>query len=173
MTRVLFRIFGSLAGLLILFLMVGLLLPGTWSAEGSVALRVPPREVFPYLNDLARWDAWTPWGDVESTFDGQTAGVGSRRSWDHPNFGSGSITITESVPDRLVRYRVVVGDGALSVEGAFVLETSEAGSTISWSETGDFGWNPLMGYTALTMSKAQSAQLEQGLAALKRLVGRP
>ncbi len=172
MMRVLFRIFGTLAALLIVFLTVGLLLPGTWSAEGSVTLRVPPREVFPYLNDLARWDDWTPWGDVESTFDGQTAGVGSRRSWDHPNLGSGSITITESVPDRLVRYRVAVGDGALSVEGTFVLEPAEEGSTVTWSEAGDFGWNPLMGYTALTMPKSQTAQLERGLTELQRLLGR-
>lgn len=172
MMRILFKIFGTLAALLILFLTVGLLLPGTWNAEGSVTLRVPPGEVFPYLNDLARWDAWTPWGDVESTFDGHTSGVGSRRSWDDPNLGSGSITITESVPGRLVRYRVVVGDGALSVEGAFVLESAEDGSTVTWSEAGDFGWNPLMGYTALTMHKSQSAQLERGLTELKRLLGR-
>ena len=173
MMRVLFRIFGSLAALLILFLTVGLLLPGTWRAEGSVSLRVPPREVFPYLNDLALWDAWTPWGDVESTFDGQTAGVGSRRSWDHPNLGSGSITITESDRDRLVQYRVVIDDGALAVEGTFVLESAQGGSTVTWSEAGDFGWNPLMGYTALTMAKSQSAQLERGLAELNRLLGGP
>lgn len=172
MMRILFKIFGTLAALLILFLTVGLLLPGTWSAAGSVTLRVPPGEVFPYLNGLARWDAWTPWGEVESTFEGPASGVGSRRTWDHPNLGSGSITITESVPDRLVRYRVVVGDGASSVEGAFVLETVEGGSTIAWSEAGDFGWNPLMGYTALTMNKSQSAQLERGLTELKRLLGR-
>ncbi len=171
MMRALFRIFGGLAALLILFLTVGLFLPGTWGAEGSVSLGVPPREVFPYLNDLARWDAWTPWGDVESTFDGQTAGVGSRRSWDHPNLGSGSITITESDPDRVVRYRVVIEDGALSVEGTFVLESAEDGSTVTWSEAGDFGWNPIMGYTALTMPKSQSAQLERGLTELKRLLG--
>ena len=171
--RVLFRIFGSLAALLTLFLTIGLLLPGTWSANGSITLHVPPREVFPYINDLTLWDAWTPWADVESTFGGQTAGVGARRSWDHPSFGPGSITITESVTDRLVRYRVVVEDGALSVEGAFVLETAEEGTTIRWSETGDFGWNPLMGYTALTMPKAQSAQLERGLAELRGLLGGP
>lgn len=171
MMRILFRIFGGLAAVLILFLTVGVLLPGTWSAKGAADLQAPPREVFPYLNDLARWDAWTPWGDVESTFDGETAGVGARRSWDHPNLGSGSITITESVDDRLVRYRVVVEDGALSVEGAFVLEAAGGGSTVTWSETGDFGWNPLMGYTALTMPKSQSAQLQQGLAELQRLLG--
>lgn len=173
MMRVLFRIFGSLAALLVLFLTVGLFLPGTWSAESSVWLGVPPREVFPYLNDLALWDAWTPWGDVESTFDGQTAGVGSRRSWDHPNLGSGSITITESDPDRLVRYRVVIEDGALLIEGAFLLESAEDGSTVTWSEAGDFGWNPLMGYTALTMTKSQSAQLQRGLRELKSLLGGP
>jgi Polyketide cyclase / dehydrase and lipid transport len=171
MMRIFFRVFGSVAGVLIIFLTVGVLLPGTWSADSTVNLQVPPREVFPYLNDLARWDSWTPWGDVESTFDGVTAGVGARRSWDNPNLGSGSITITESVTDRLVRYRVVVGDGGLSVEGAFVLEPADDGSTVTWSEVGDFGWNPLMGYTVLTMPESQSVQLERGLTELKRLLG--
>ena len=167
MMRLLFRIFGSLAALLIVFLVIGLLLPGTWSAESTVTLSAAPGDVFPYLNDMERWDVWTPWGDMESTFDAHTAGVGARRSWNHPEFGSGSVTITESVLDRLVRYRVVVGDGLLSVEGTLVLEASEGGSTLTWSETGDFGWNPLLGYTALSMPRSQSAQLERGLAALK------
>lgn len=171
--RTLFRVFGSLAAILILFMAVGLLLPGTWRAGASIYLEVPPKKVFPYLDDLARWDAWTPWGDVESTFDGETSGVGARRSWDHPNFGSGSITITETVPDRLVRYRVVVGDSTLSVEGAFMLEAAEDGTTVTWSEVGDFSWNPILGYTALTMPRSQGAQMEQGLTELKRLLGRP
>ena len=173
MTRILFRIFGSFAALLILFLAVGLVLPGSWSAERTLRFRAAPEEVFPYLDDLQRWDAWTPWGDVESTFDGHNVGLGARRSWDHPQFGSGSITITESVADRLVRYRVVVGEGALSVEGALVLESVDGGSALTWSEEGDFGWNPLMGYSALTMPKSQGAQLERGLAALQRLLDGP
>ena len=171
--RILFRLFGSVAALLILFLAVGLVLPGTWTASSSLDLPAPPERVFPFLEDLALWDDWTPWGGVESAFEGVTAGVGARRSWEHAQLGSGAVTITESDYGRLVRYRVVVGDGQLSVDGTFTVESTASGSRVTWLEEGDFGWNPLMGYAARRMPEAQGTQLRQGLEKLRRLVEEP
>jgi hypothetical protein len=38
---------------------------------------------------------------------------------------------------------------------------------VTWREEGDLGWNPLMGYWALSMNRAQSQELAKGLDRLR------
>ena len=42
------KIFGALSGVLILYLVLGLLLPGRWEAEAEAVLPAPPSTVFPF-----------------------------------------------------------------------------------------------------------------------------
>lgn len=162
------KIFGGIAAVLVTFMLIGLVLPGTWSAEASVEIEAAPTEVFPYLNDLSRWDTWTNWGDIESELSDPPRSVGASRSWDDPNFGSGSVTITSSSAPTLVRYEVEVEGGA-SVNGELRIEALGGGgmSRVTWREEGDLGRNPLMGYVARNMSKSQATQLAEGLEKLR------
>ena len=163
----------AIAFLLLSLLGVGLALPGAWRAEATIELAVSPAMVFPLLEDLHRWDEWTLWGDVESTFSGTLRGTGAIRSWENDDFGSGSIRITEVEQLRRVRYEVEVGGGSLTVNGSFEIEATSGGSLIRWEEAGDFGWNPLMGYQARFMAKAQGAQLRESLAQLAEVLQAP
>ena len=156
------KIFGGIAAVLVTFMIIGLLLPGTWSAEASIQIEAAPEDVFPYLNDLSRWDTWTNWGDIESALSDPPRSVGASRTWDDPNFGSGSVTITSSSAPTLVRYEVEVEGGA-SVSGELRIEASGGGSQVTWREEGDLGRNPLMGYVARGMRRSQAAQLTEGL----------
>ena len=166
------KIFGLIAGLLLAFMAVGFLLPGTWSAEVSIELPDAPEAVFPLLVDLGRWDEWTQWGDVESTLSDPSFGPGALRSWDDDQYGSGSVTITVSRPAELVRYRVRIAEG-VEVIGELELEASTGGSLVTWRERGDFGRNPLMGYVARSMSDSQGRQLSESLGRLKEAVAVP
>lgn len=149
--------------LLITLMGVGLALSGEWRAEATLEVGAPPEAVYPLLEDLRRWDEWTLWGDVESTFAGALRGTGAIRSWQTEELGSGSIQITDAQEHRRVLYEVDVDDGSLKVLGRLELETTPGGTLIRWEESGDFGWNPLMGYQARFMTKAQGAQLEESL----------
>jgi len=164
------KVFGIIGGLLLAFMAVGFLLPGTWSAEVSIEVVAAPESVYPLLSDLERWDEWTQWGEVESTLSDPSSGAGAMRSWDDELYGSGSVTITESRPFELVRYRVQVGKGA-GVIGTLEIEESPNGTVVTWREEGDFGRNPLMGYVARTMSDSQEKQLSDNLDRLKDVVG--
>ncbi len=160
------KIFSGIAAVLVTFMLLGLLLPGTWSAEASIEIQAPAAQVFPYLNDLSRWDTWTNWGDIESALSDPPRGVGASRSWDDPNFGSGSVTITSSSAPTLVRYEVEVEGGA-SVSGELRIEAIGGVSRVTWREEGDLGRNPLMGYVARSMPRSQGAQLAEGLEKLR------
>ena len=160
------KVFGGIGAVLMTLMVIGFVLPGTWSAEASVQIEAAPTEVFPFLNDLSRWDAWTNWGELDSELSDPSRGVGASRRWDDPNFGSGSVTITSSGPPTFVRYEVEVEGGA-SVGGELRIEALGGVSRVTWQEEGDFGRNPLMGYVARGMAKSQGAQLAEGLEKLR------
>jgi len=156
------KVFGAIGAVLVTLMLIGLVLPGTWTAEASIQIEAAPAEVFPFLNDLSRWDRWTTWGDIDSELSDPSRGVGASRRWDDPNFGAGSVTITESESPTFVRYEVEVEGGA-SVTGELRIESLGGASRVTWREDGDFGRNPLMGYVARGMAKSQGAQLAEGL----------
>ena len=171
---------GLLALLMFGFVAVGIVLPGSFEVTRSVEVGAPPDRVFPFLNDLSRWDAWTPWGEIESRFEGASAGTGARRVWDDPQMGDGSLEIVASDPPREVRYAVQVEGGALRFEGTLAVERAGDGasrgaedggaSLVVWTERADLGWNPLLGWTARGMEASQGARMEESLSRLREVV---
>ena len=159
---------GILALLAAAFLIVGILLPGTVEVTRTVEIDAPPETVFPLVNDLEAWAEWTPWGEVESRLEGPSAGPGARRVWDDPALGSGSLTLMAARPPFGVDYVVEVEDGAIRFEGTISVEASGEGSVVSWTERVDLGWNPILGWTALTMDESQGLQLLESLDRLKQ-----
>ena len=160
------KIFGGIGTVLVTLMLIGFALPGTWSAEASIEIEAAPAEVFPFLNDLSRWDSWTNWGDIESELSDPPRSAGASRSWDDPNLGSGSVTITSSVAPAFVRYEVQVG-GSASVSGELRIEALGGVSRVTWREEGDLGRNPLMGYVARNMPESQGAQMAEDLEKLR------
>ena len=94
------KVFGGIGAVLVALMLIGFVLPGTWSAEASIRIEASPHQVFPYLNDLSQWDTWTNWGDIDSELSDPSRSVGASRTWDDPSFGSGSVTITGVAPTR-------------------------------------------------------------------------
>ena len=69
-----------------------------------------------------------------------------------------------------VSYRVEVNDGRMSTDGTLELNPEGAGTRVRWREEGDLGRNPLMGYWALSMDRAQSDELQKSLDRLALLL---
>lgn len=161
------KIFGFIGAVLVAFMVVGLLLPSRWSAQATVQLRADPDVVFAFMDDLGRWDEWTPWADMESELSDPARGAGAVRSWNDPQYGEGAITITESRAPSLVAYRVEIG-GRTQVTGRLEIQSWPGGSLVVWREEGDFGWNPLMGYVARGMAESQGQQLLESLNRLQQ-----
>lgn len=163
---------GILALLAAAFLIVGILLPGTVEVTRTVEIDAPPETVFPLVNNLEAWTEWTPWGEVDSRLEGPAEGPGARRVWDDPALGSGSLTLLDARPPASVHYLVEVEDAALRFEGTISIEAGGPGSVVSWTERADLGWNPVLGWTALTLDESQGRQLDESLEQLRRLAER-
>jgi hypothetical protein len=164
------KFFGGGALLLLLFLAVGFALPGTWEVRRSHLVAAAPEAVFPHLDSPARWESWVPWPEVGARFDGPPEGVGASRSWDDPEWGDGTFTLTVVEPHRTVEYSVVVEEGRMRTDGRLLLTPRDGGTLVEWSERGDFGWNPLMGWVARFMDRLQGRELERSLARLEGVV---
>lgn len=165
------KIFGALSGVLILFLLLGLLLPGKWEAEVDIVLPAPPSTIFPFVNRMDRWVLWNPMPESGSEIQGPSEGVGSGLHWDDPQYGEGRVQILVSEKDVLVEYEVLVEEGSLMIHGTFSLSPSGTETRVHWVEKGDFGWNPLMGYAARGMSTAQGEAMRSSLETLRTRLG--
>ena len=105
----------GLVALIVLLALIGLFLPSAAHVERSVSIAAPPAAVYDIVNDLRRFNEWSPWFEKDPkarySFSGPERGVGSRLEWssDHSSVGTGSQEIVESVPDQRVRTRLDFG----------------------------------------------------------------
>ena len=160
------KVLGGGALLGILFLVVGWLLPTDFEASAERVVGVPAEAVFRYLDSPEGWRDWTTWPESGLERSGPGRGEGAAISWNDRELGSGSFTLTRVVAPERVEYRVEVG-GSMVTEGAIALEPRAEGARILWTERGSLGRNPLMGWWALSMERAQSDELAKSLERLE------
>ena len=163
------KVLGTGALFLFALLGLGVLLPATWEAEATALLPTAPEAAFRYLDSPEGWLAWTPWPD-SSTVSGPERGPGSTLSWDDAEFGNGSFRIVQAEAPTHVSYRVEVNDGRMWTDGVLELSAEGTGTHVRWREEGDLGHNPLMGFWALSMDRAQSEELQKSLDRLALLL---
>jgi uncharacterized protein YndB with AHSA1/START domain len=164
------KIFGALGGILLLYLLLGILLPGQWEARVESTLPAPPEQVFPFLNSPEKWALWNAMPDSGLVLTGPSQGAGAGIEWDDPRYGSGRYRIVASHPPNRVDYEVEIEGGALKVSGTLELSASPDGSLLRWLEEGDFGWNPLLGYAARGMASSQGEAMRSSIQTLVQIL---
>ncbi len=68
------------------------------------------RRVFPHVNELKAWDAWSPWAKLDpnakTTFEGPASGNGAVFAWSgNDEVGEGKMTILDSRPDEAIKIK--------------------------------------------------------------------
>jgi len=166
----------GLLALLVLAAGLGFMMPGQWHVERSIVVHASPPTVFRLVNDLQRWEDWSWWNaavdpSLRRSFQrgAPTAGVGAAMSWTGDEIGEGRLTITESVPDRLLRYDLALERDSLQTRGAITLEPQPGGVKVVWTDDGELGMNPLLRLMGPWVEHAVGEDFERGLAGLKRV----
>jgi uncharacterized protein YndB with AHSA1/START domain len=150
-------------------LVVGFLLPTDWEADAAMTVRASPAAVFRHLDSPEGWRRWTPWPDSGLVREGPARGSGATVHWDDPELGAGSFRLVDVAAGERVRYEVTVDGGRMKTEGEIVVTADGAAAHVRWRERGNLGRNPLMGYWALSMERAQTAELMKALERLAAL----
>jgi uncharacterized protein YndB with AHSA1/START domain len=147
--------------------------PDDFRVTRSATIDAPAKAVFDNINELRKWDAWSPWAKLDpnatNSYDGPPAGVGSSMSWAGNNkVGVGRMTILESRPNALVRFKLEFEKPMKAVNTSeFSLTPDAERTTVTWSM---FGRNNFIGKAMgllMNCDKMVGGQFEQGLANLK------
>lgn len=173
--KVLVKILLGLVIVVVLLAVVGFLLPREVHMERSIAVDATPNEVYQEINNFQNFNKWSPWAQIDPNtkydYSGPASGVGAKMSWtsDHPDVGSGSQEIVESIPNQKVT-NVLLFDGFEPSYASLIIEDAGNGSTVTWTFDGDMGNNPIGRYFGLFMEDMLGPQYEEGLSNLKMVV---
>ncbi len=163
-----------LIGLFIIVTVVGFLLPSDYDVERSIVIQGDGPAVFPYINNLQKWQAWTPWNkekypSMTQTYSGPEEGVGAKSAWKDPESGSGNLEIKTSDPEKGITYDLAFEGYSMS-QGRIAMETVEGGVKVTMGMKGEMGGNPYTKYFGLLMDSAMGGEFEEGLNSLKTVI---
>lgn len=150
--------------------------PTDFRVVRSASIPAAPDAVFPYVNDLKKWQEWSPWAKLDPNckvaFEGPVAGAGAKFSWDgNHEVGTGSMTITESKPPELVRIKLAFLKPMEGVSDVtFTLKPEAGGTQVTWQMEGKNGFAGKAISLFMDCEKMCGDQFEQGFKNLKAVL---
>ncbi len=164
----------GIVAVIVLFLAIASFRPGEFRIERSAVIPAPAAVVYDQINDLQKFQTWSPWAKMEPeaklTFGSVTAGPGANFSWEGKKTGAGTMTVTDTKPNEHIGVRL---DFTRPFKGTNLTDfnfTPEGDQTrVTWTMTGKY--NLIMKAMGMFMDcdKMVGDQFDQGLADLKTL----
>lgn len=167
----------GLAVLLTAFLAYVATRPADFRITRSATLTAPPEVIFAEVNDFRRWEAWSPWSQMEPEasyrYSGPESGTGASVHWIGRKTGEGINTILESTPAERIRFRLQFLKPFEATNAAdFAFRPVGDGTVVTWTMTGRNGFLGKLFGLLLNCEKMVGGQFEQGLENLRRLTER-
>jgi len=150
--------------------------PSDFRISRSQTFNAPVAAVFPHVNNLQNWNAWSPWAKMDpaakNSFAGPEAGVEAAMSWIGNNkVGEGTMTIIASRPDEFVQLKLDFIKPFKATNIAEFTFTQDGNQTaVTWSMTGTNNFIGKAMALVMNFDKMVGGQFEQGLASLKSIV---
>lgn len=166
----------AIAVIVVVLVVVIVTRPADFSITRSVTMSAPPQAVFPQVNDLHNWEAWSPWAKIDpamkTTFAGPTAGTGAIYTWaGSSKVGEGRMTIVESRPSELVRIKLeFMKPFAATNATEFTLQPQGNQTAVTWSMSGKRNFMSKAMSLVMSMEKMVGGQFETGLQQMKAVV---
>mgnify|MGYP000191501688 FL=1 len=149
--------------------------PDTFQIQRAATIQAPAEKIFPLIDDLTRWGAWSPWEkkdpNMKRTFGSVTAGKGAVYAWDgNKDVGQGSMEITESTPPSRLSIRLSFLkplEAHNNVE--FTLEPQGSATQVTWTMRGPVPYISKIIHLFFDIDRMVGADFEAGLASLKAI----
>jgi hypothetical protein len=163
------------AALIVVLVVVIALRPASFRYERSMTIAAPASAIFPLIDDQHQWLKWSPWAnldpDIKQSFEGAETGVGSIYIWEgNHEVGAGKITLVESKPGELVRFKLEFTKPFQGTNMAdFTFKPEGDKTVVTWST---YGPNTFMSKAFglfVNCEKMCGDMLEKGLVQLKGL----
>ena len=156
--------------LILVLLVVGYLLPRSYSVSRSSFINAEASKVHASVVDLRSWPEWTPWNQemdptLKYEYSGPDSQVGSISSWTGEKSGPGSLEITSAEEGRGIVY-ILTFEGNPPADGVVQITPMKGGCEVFWKMSGETE-PPLGPYFQLLFDALLGADFEACLAGLK------
>jgi len=165
----------GLAVLLVVFFITAALRPDDLRVERSITISAPAALAFAQVNDLRKWQEMSPYVKndpaAKYTFAGPAAGVGSSVEWaGNAKVGTGRMTITDSRPNELVRFKFeFFKPWHCANTTDFIFRPSGSGTEVTWAMSMKNNFIAKASGLVMNMDKMMGESFEAGLVNLKNL----
>ncbi len=165
--------FSAILGLLLIY--AGFKSPD-YLIRRQILILAAPEKIFPYLNNPKLSEQWSPWPEMEPNLQMETTGpaegVGAKQSWKNGRqLGTGSATITESLPNQRVMIRLEYSEPMVMIQDAeYLIEPQSQGSLVIWQVRGQNNFLFRFVNLFFNSDKMVGGIFEKGLAKLKEVV---
>lgn len=147
--------------------------PDTFRVQRAANVKAPPEKIFPLINDLHSWGAWSPWEKLDPamkrTHSGAASGKGAVYEWEgNGEVGAGRMEIVEASPPSAVKIRL---DFLKPFEAhnfaEFTLEPKGDATNVTWAMYGPNTYVSKLMSVFFSMDSMVGKSFESGLANLK------
>jgi len=159
-----------------LFLVVVAMQSNELRVVRSATIDAPPAEVFAQVNDLHQFQTWSPWAkldpELKGTYEGAENGTGAIYKWaGNDQVGEGQMTIVESKPAELVRFKLeFFKPFAATNMAAFSFKPEGEKTVVTWEMDGQKNFICKGFGLFMDMEKMCGDDFEKGLANMKTIV---
>lgn len=170
------KVFITILILIILFVLIVALQPADFSYSRSATIEATPSALFEKSNNLHLWQEWSPWAKLDPQckieYSGPETGVGASFSWDGNNeVGAGRMTITESKPNELLRFKLEFTKPFEAINATeFTFKADGQKTNMTWQMSGKNNFIGKAFGLFVNCDKMIGDQFEKGFANLKTLV---
>ncbi|MCC9604535.1 SRPBCC family protein [Blastopirellula sp. JC732] len=160
---------------IVVILIAAMTRPNEFTYERSLSMTAPPEVVFAHVNDLKKWEAWSPWEkfdpNMKKTYGETIAGDGAKYSWDgNKDIGEGSLTIAKSEPYEQIKFDLkFIRPFACENDVYFTFVPSGDQTTVSWRMDGKNNFMGKVMSLFMNMEKMCGDQFTEGLENLKKI----
>ncbi len=166
----------ALVVIVVVFIVAVSMQPSEFLVTRTATISAPAPAVFAQVNDLHKWEEWSPWAKrdpaAKKTYEGPSAGTGAIYRWaGNKEVGEGSLTITESRPSDLIRMKLEFlkpFQATNTVE--FTFKPQGYQTLVTWTMTGKNNFIAKALHLFMEMDKMVGGDFEKGLAKIKSLV---
>ena len=149
--------------------------PDTFRVQRTASIKAPPDKIFPLINDLHAWSAWSPYEKkdpaMKRTFSGAPSGKGAVYEWDgDKNVGKGRMEIIDATQPTKV---VIKLDFIKPFEGhntaEFTMEPKGDNTVVTWAMYGPSAFMMKVMGIFMNMDNMIGNDFAVGLANLKAI----
>lgn len=147
--------------------------PSQFNVSRSILVDAARADLFPYVNNLGKWQSWSPWAKLDpnarAEFAGPEEGIGALMRWDgNKDVGKGSLEIIESIPDEFIKYQLIFLKPMPGTSYAtFRFDVEGDMTRVTWTMSGHNNFAGKVIGLVMSCDKMIGGYFEKGLQSLK------